>query len=737
MSSTPIYKTFMIRKYIATVAPWLCYLLLGQSLLMSFLLYANPNEVSSELNSEQLPQKIELSEISSGSLFLKNAQGYQNTLVLSTDYIVDVNGLMARTTLTQSFKNTSKDWMEGVYVFPLADGVAVDALQMEIGEQIIVGEIKERQQAKKIYQKAKLAGKKASLLEQERSNLFTTSIANIPPGETVKIKISYLQVLPFTNNQFSLRLPLTITPRYIPREQAELALKQQVEFESDLHKQLIEPSNESININQGNGWSLNTKRVVDASRITPPQMHQSLAQQANIKVNLNVGLPLVDVNSLYHQVKRQGDEVLLASKKISMDRDFVLTWSIGAGSIPNGAFFKESKGGFDYGLVMLNPPQLPPSVVKMPKEMIYIIDTSGSMAGEAIRQAKQALDFAINQLDPQDLFNIIEFNSVYSTIYSQSKYATTSNVAQTSRWINQLQADGGTEMLPALNAALGQHSKPGFIRQVVFITDGSVGNEAELFRVINNKLFNSRLHTVGIGSAPNSHFMQRSAELGRGTFSYIGKVSEVKSKMSELFTRINQPLLTDITIEWPSENVELLPERVADLYAGEPLIISARWPSKDKGSVVVKGNIINNPWQQTLKLNQVNEHSGVATWWARQKIKQLNYKLYKTNSTEQKQVLINSITAVALDNHILSKYTSLVAVEQQPSRRVNEYLKQQSQANAMPKGSLQSIPLAQTATSAKMQLLVGLILMFLTAIYMLAERFVLVKKTVGENDELH
>ncbi|MDG2393620.1 MAG: VIT domain-containing protein, partial [Thalassotalea sp.] len=268
MSSTPIYKTFMIRKYITTIAPWLCYLLLGQSLLMSFLLYANPNEVSSELNSEQLPQKIELSEISSGSLFLKNTQGYQNTLVLNTDYIVDVNGLMARTTLTQSFKNTSKDWMEGVYVFPLAEGVAVDALQMEIGEQIIVGEIKERQQAKKIYQKAKLAGKKASLLEQERSNLFTTSIANIPPGETVKIKISYLQVLPFTNNQFSLRLPLTITPRYIPREQIELALKQQVEFESDLHKQLIEPSNESININQGNGWSLNTKRVVDASRIT-------------------------------------------------------------------------------------------------------------------------------------------------------------------------------------------------------------------------------------------------------------------------------------------------------------------------------------------------------------------------------------------------------------------------------------------------------------------------------------
>ncbi|TRX53846.1 marine proteobacterial sortase target protein [Thalassomonas sp. M1454] len=731
MSLTPIPKTILIKKNFTIIFPWLCYLALGQSLLMSFMLYAN----ASDFSSEPLPQKIELSGVSSGSLFLKNQQGYQNSLVLSTDYSVDVNGLMARTNLVQSFKNTSNDWMEGVYVFPLTEGVAVDALEMHIGEQIIVGEIKERKQAKKIYQKAKSAGKKASLLEQERSNLFTTSIANIPPGETVKIKISYLHALPLIDGQFSLRLPLTITPRYIPKESVELSRQKQQVLRAEQVTKLVEANNENININQGTGWSVNTKKVVDASRITPPQIHQQQAQQASIRVNLNVGLAITDVKSLYHQVKRQANKVMLASKHIAMDRDFVLTWSIANESIPNGAFFKETKDGYDYGLVMLNPPKLARTAAKMPKEMIYIIDTSGSMAGEAIRQAKRALDFAIKQLEPQDLFNIIEFNSTYSTLYSQPQLASAANVAQSIHWINQLRADGGTEMLPALNAALGHHSKPGFIRQVVFITDGSVGNETELFTVINNKLFNSRLHTVGIGSAPNSHFMQRSAQLGRGTFSYIGDVSEVRTKMTELFSKINQPLLTDIKVNWPSKNVELLPQRIADLYAGEPLMISARWPSTSQGEVVIKGNIIKRQWQQSLALNQVNQHSGIATWWARQKIKQLNYKLHKSNDLEQKQQLIDSITLVALEHNILSKYTSLVAVEKQPSRKVNEYLKQQSVANAMPKGSLQSIPLAQTATSAKMQLLVGLILMLMTAIYILVERLIFKNKAELGNDE--
>ncbi len=701
------------------IAQWLMYIILGQLMLISFITYAQPSDSNNSiLNTASVEKNINYHDISAGSLYFKNEQGVKHSLVLSTDYNVDVTALMARTTLTQTFTNSSQQWVEGIYVFPLSEGVAVDAMQMKIGEQVIVAEIKPRQQAKKIYQQAKQAGKKASLLEQERPNLFTSSIANIPPGESIVITISYLQSVRLQGELFSLRLPLTITPRYIPGE----VFEQDKQKLSQALASYVDEDQQKIAIQASSGWSLNTTTVVDAARITPLQIPASAAQQATINVNLNIGFPLVEVSSLYHKIRKNGDQVSLQDRSVAMNRDFVLTWRINPKVSPNGAFFSESKDGYDYGLIMINPPKLPKTSLKMRKEMLYIIDTSGSMGGVAIRQAKQALEFAVQQLEPLDKFNIIEFNSSYRLLFAQSTLAATYQVDQAINWIRNLDANGGTEMLPALQQALASSTESGFIRQIVFITDGSIGNEAQLFQLIQQKLMNARLHTVGIGSAPNSYFMQRAAELGRGSFSYIGNVAEVKLKMAQLFTRINQPLLTDILVQWPSSEVELLPEKIADLYVGEPLIISARWPSQAQGEVVVSGKVLNNSWLQKMPVTQAMPQSGVATWWARQKIKQLNFQLYRSQQTEQKQALISEITEVAIANKLMSKYTSFVAVQKQASRKVNQYLQQQAVANAMPAGTSIPIPLAQTATNARQQFILALMLMLFSTVLFITGR---------------
>ena len=712
MTPKPSFK-----HYLTGSALWLTYLIVGSMLVSSFVVYPITSQYS---------KNIDYNNIESGSLFLKSEQGITHSLVTASDYKVDVNAMMARVVLTQSFTNTSPDWVEGIYVFPLTEGVAVDDMEMWIGERFIKAEIQERKQAKKTYEAAKKAGKKASLVEQERPNLFTTSVANIPPGESIKIKISYLQQVPLVANTFSLRLPLTITPRYIPQEYTEAKLK----YEHQQTAQQIEQQTTPIDIKQGLGWSVNTFTVPDASRITPFQVPENLGQKAAISVNLNVGLPLSKVESEHHKINHsaveQTHKISLDSGRVEMNRDFVLNWTIQESARPQAAYFKESKQGFDYGLFMITPPTAPQTNINIPKEMIYIIDTSGSMGGVAIEQAKLALDFAVKQLKPADKFNIIEFNSTYTTLFNQSEVASKASVNRAINWISHLQANGGTEMVGALNAATGQSAASGFIRQIVFITDGSVGNEEQLFRIIKSKLYDSRLHTVGIGSAPNSHFMERAAELGRGSFNYIGDIGSVQQKMSELFNRIAQPMLTDITINWPSEQVELLPKKIPDLYATEPLIVSARWPSNsllnNSAKMTVSGEINQQLWLQDMPVNNAMTQSGIATWWARQKIKHLNYALYDTDEKNEKQGIINKITDIAISNRLLSKYTSFVAVEKTPSRTLADILKKRPVANVMPKGSTQKIPLAQTATNANVLFKVGLLMLLITGLCMLATR---------------
>ena len=296
--------------------------------------------------------------------------------------------------------------------------------------------------------------------------------------------------------------------------------------------------------------------------------------------------------------------VYLAKDQEEADHDFELTWTVAPGAAPQAAVFTETIGGKDYALLMVVPPApdaaAKAALARVPRETILIVDTSGSMQGASIEQAKAALGEALASLTERDRFNVVEFNSVTRPMWPAALPATASNVRTALDWVAKLRADGGTEMAPALTFALDGGDTPGYLRQVVFMTDGGVENEGELLRLIAQRLGASRLFTVGIGSAPNSHFMTKAAQFGRGTFTYIGDVREVHEKMSQLLAKIEAPVLEDVQVRWADGTpVETFPERVPDLYLGEPVLVSASAASF-AATVIVSGLRGNQPWSVAL-----------------------------------------------------------------------------------------------------------------------------------------
>jgi Ca-activated chloride channel family protein len=338
--------------------------------------------------------------------------------------------------------------------------------------------------------------------------------------------------------------------------------------------------------------------------------------------------------------------------------------------------------------------------------VVFIIDTSGSMAGDSMAQAKQALALAVDRLDAADRFNVIRFSSDTSSLWPDLKTADAANRARARDWVDDLNADGGTEMAPALQLALSGHAENGRVRQVLFLTDGAVGNEAELFDIIHKRLGASRLFTVGIGSAPNAYFMTKAAQFGRGTFTYIGDTREVQEKMTSLFRKLETPVLTSIELHWPNgAQVDVYPKRIPDLYAGEPVVVAARLDHK-AGAVELRGIQAGQGFRVSLPLAGGRNADGVGVLWARRKIEALMDSLHEGASEDQVR---DEVTRVALQHHLVSKYTSLVAVERTPTRPADETLASRPVPTNLPAGTEYGAVFPQTATPAPLWLLSGLL----------------------------
>ncbi len=643
-------------------------------------------------------------QMQTGSLLMRMSEGYVTATLLNTDVNISVNGLVARVSVMQEFRNDGSEWVEGVYVFPLPDEAAVDQMRLYIGDRFIEGEIREKEQAKKEYEQAKLAGKKTSLVEQQRANLFTTSVANIGPGEAVIVEIEYLEDIRYDDGTFSLRFPMTLAPRYIPGH--------------------------ALPDRQGSGWSPDTLLVDDASLITPPMVGTSRGHKVSLQANVNAGMPLEIIASRYHpvNVSEAGGQYLvaLAAGQVSTDHDFELLWRPVPSSAPRGMAFAEMIDGVPHYLLMVMPPDSgESSAARMPREMVFIIDTSGSMHGVSIEQAKQALQRALEGLHPGDRFNVVEFNSHANALFTASVPADSNNVGIARNFVRRLQANGGTEMRSALRLALRTPPSESYLRQIIFITDGAVGNEEGLFELIEARLGAARLFTVGIGSAPNSWFMRKAAESGRGTFTTISALHEVGEKMDRLFRKLEHPQVTNIDLQWPSGTiVDSYPAVVPDLYRGEPISVrvKASGAFRPGASIRFAGDSVAGAWMCDLVLNIDSQSPGVGALWARARIADLLDKGRRgADATETRAAIVET----ALAHHLVSKYTSLVAVDKTPARLAGDPLLSEQVPNLMPYGQSGSaiFGFPATATNApglrfagSIALLAALLLLTMSAV---------------------
>ncbi len=654
------------------------------------------SEGGPEGGSDGSPELFRLSDVQRGALLLKTSVAgvYLRAPTLDTDVAIRVTGPVARTTVTQRFLNETSFWVEGVYAFPLPENAAVDGLKMVVGERVIEGQIREREEARRTYDEAKADGKKAALLEQQRPNLFTTAVANLGPGEVVEVEIQYQQELRCEGGatrrpRFSLRFPLVAAPRY--------------------HAAPPTPT---------------------APPVPEPPRSSRPINAVSLRVDLAAGFPLARVESPSHQLTtRRLDpsryEVELASGVVPADRDFVLEWEPAAGAAPAGALFTEERDGETYALLLMMPPATAAGTrFDLPREVVFVIDTSGSMAGASMREARAALDLALARLAPHDSFNVIEFDSLTRRLFPASVAATPEALRQARRWVDALDADGGTEMLPALEAALdGPGESSGSpLRQVIFITDGQVDNEEQLFALIAAKLGGSRLFTVGIGSAPNAFFMTKAAELGRGTFTYIGDPGEVAEKMAALFTRLASPVLTDLAVTWNGSGAEAYPQRIPDLYLGEPVVLAAKLGSAG-GPLTLSGRTLDasgrasRPWEVRLDPLGIaapaglDRRGGLDKLWARRKVAALTDQRL-TGGDEQSLRAV--IVEVGLAHGLVTEATSLVAVDTTPTAPTGEPNHMQLIPVNVPAGwevGFAEGVLPQGGTAARMHLLIGVVLL--------------------------
>ena len=614
-------------------------------------------------------------EVSSGSLLLQSSTPgrYVEAPLVAADVKMHIAGPVIRTTLTQRFTNPSDKWVEGVYAFPLPEDAAVDTLKIVIGDRFIEGDIKERQEARIIYEQAAANGQRAGLVEEERPNLFTTSLANIGPGETVAIQIEYQDKARLDNGVWSTRVPLVIAPRYSPRPTFGLT---------------ADRTNRTIAVNDP---------VPDRDRITPPVLHpahepagaEGLRLPVNFDISLEAGAPIADISSQSHGLivtKADADSATIHLKdgEVPADRDFILSWKPEPAKAPTASLFRETRNGEDYLLAVVNPPAIKVQGQRRDRETIFVIDNSGSMSGESMDQAKQGLLLALDRLAPTDEFNVIRFDDTMDILFTTAVAANEQNLARAKRFVSNLEANGGTEMLPALRAALVDNDKSNTeeVRQVVFITDGSIGNEDELFSAITGGLGRSRLFTVGIGSAPNAYFMTRAARQGRGTFTYMDDVTKVTEQSAKLFAALENPVMTDLAVKLPTGAADAYPSPLPDLYSGEPVTLVLR-AADLKGDLTLSGRLNGSTWSQTFSIADAASTKGVAQLWGRAKIAGFEENRYSGMSLED---VDKGVLRTALDFHLVSRLTSLVAVDKTPARPAGETLDTRQIASMLPKG---------------------------------------------------
>jgi Ca-activated chloride channel family protein len=580
----------------------------------------------------------------SGELRVASGDGAVQQFPLKhTEIRAEITGRIGRVRVTQTFHNPYEKKIEAVYVFPLPSRAAVDDMEIRVGGRTTRGVIKRREEARALYEEARRAGHVAALLDQERPNIFTQSVTNILPGEEVVVSLRYFETLPYESGAFEFTFPMVVGPRFIPG---------------------------AATITGERGWSPDTTEVPDASRITPPVLKpgRRSAHDVSLEVRLDAGTPLRDLASPSHRIRTEsgapGRAVIRLAEDDSMpNKDFGLRYRID-GAAPNMVLFPHRSDGDGYFLILIQPEAAPANARITPKEMIFVVDCSGSMSGPPIEKVKEAMRHALANLNPIDTFQIVRFSNAAETFAPEPVPATFGNIQQALEYVDGLSGQGGTIMIEGVRTALGYPEDPQRLRIISFMTDGYIGNEEAILAYLAEHLGGARLFSFGVGSAPNRYLLDKMAEFGHGAVEYVLLNDTAEAPVLRFYDRIRNPYLTDIEIDWNDLKVkDVYPERIPDLFLGQPILLHGRYTRPGAGEVTLRARLGGRPYEQRLPVHLPERHDegeAIGTLWARARIEDLSAR----QIVNPLPVHIEEITQLALAHRLVSAYTSFVAVEE-------------------------------------------------------------------------
>lgn len=557
-----------------------------------------------------------------------------------TDVKGQISGYIATVDVTQQFHNPYDQKIEAVYVFPLPQNAAVNEFIMTIGERRIRGIIRERQEAERIYQEARSQGYVASLLTQERPNIFTQKVANIEPGKAIDVNIKYFNTLAYVDGWYEFVFPMVVGPRFNPPGYTD-----------------------------GVGAVARGKPGISGQKTEVQYLKpgERSGHDISLAIDIDAGVAIEQMACSSHVITRSPTTPETLTVKLSSldsipNKDFVLRYKVAGKTVKSALVtHRDERGGFF--TLMLYPPENLSYLKRASMEMIFVLDCSGSMNGKPIAKAKQAITRALKKLQPGDTFQVIRFSNNASQLGPDPLPATPENIRRALAYVDALEGEGGTVMIEGIKAALDFAHDPHRFRLVSFMTDGYIGNEAEILAAIHQRLGTSRIFSFGVGSSVNRYLLDRMAKLGKGAVAYIGLDDNTSEVVDLFYDRISHPALTDVTIDWGQMQVtDVYPQQIPDLFVGRPVILTGRFTDVGSTRIRVTGKVGDLTQEINIPVNFQDSgavHSGIACVWARKRIETLaNQAIYDTNPD-----LPGQIKQVALEYGLMSAYTAFIAVD--------------------------------------------------------------------------
>jgi len=581
-----------------------------------------------------------------GTLRVRTESGVKALPLQESTFETLVVGTIAETNVSQVFTNPFDEPIEAVYVFPLHQRAAVDDYWVHVGARSLHGEMKRRDEAREIYEQAKEEGRTAGLLEQERPNVFTQSVANIMPGESIEVWMHVVQPLEMEAGRHTLLLPTVVGPRFVPGA----------------------PTGRQ----QATGRSPDTTAVPDASRITPPAALGPALGCAplHVSVDIEAGLPLLDLRSKLHDVTVTTaggvSTVELVEGSTVANRDFELSWTLSGGE-PQAALMVQPTDDGGYFTLTIQPPATLPAEQAVPRDLVFVVDNSGSMSGAPMDTAKAAMRQAIARMNPDDRFQIMRFSESASGLSEAPLANTPANRRRGLAYVDGMQGMGGTHMLAGIEAALGQGWAEGRMPMVLFLTDGYIGDERRIFELISERLGDARLFSLGVGSAVNHHLLDGMAAVGRGSVTHMAAGEAPKEVVERFYQQIGRPVLADVSIDWGGLPVDdVAPARIPDLFVGQPVVVYGRFTGELRGEAVVHGRVGGRDVEIPVVVDvaEATGVEGLSSMWARTTIEHLlrDPSVYAM-SEEQVEARRDRAVELALHHRVLTEYTSFVAVD--------------------------------------------------------------------------